>query len=273
VSVGARSPFACVTEIGAFFVSDRGIELLNRNRGVDYIGEKVQDTFDAFPHVSAMTYDPVSSCVLIEASAGRSAGLPTGNGRTFVYDIKARAWRSFDRRAVSATADVPAADACMAWDGNSHRYSWLRSNGVSYVETSDHKLDPGDVRTRMYAKTSWIHLGGIQGEQMADGVLLLGEHVSDHDLEVGIANDYADTYVTQTMDSDDLAAMAIYNPHFDIDQKTGQAIAIEIEDAAPTGVASDDGDGDAALWVALTINGAAKSGVKRTGTVLRGGSE
>ena len=108
---------------------------------------------------------------------------------------------------------------------------------------------------------------------MADGVLLLGEHVDDHDLEVGIANDYADTYVAQTMDSDKLAAMTIYNPHFDVAQKTGQSIAIEIEDAAPTGDANGDGSGDAALWVALTINGAAKSGTKRTSTVLRGGTD
>lgn len=270
VSIGARSPFTCATELGIFFVSDRGIELLNRNRGVDFIGEKVQDTFAAYPYVSAMTYDARSSCVLIECSAGRSAGLPTGSGRTLVYDLKARVWRSVDRRANSAgTADAPAADGCIVWDGSAYRYAWLGTEGRSYVETSEHSLNPDDSRVRMYAKTGEVHLSGIQGEQIIDGVLLLGEHVDDHDLTVGIANDYSDTFAAQTRDSDALAAMTLYNPHFDVDQKTGQSIAVELYDGAPTGDADEDDAG--AIWVALTFIGAAKSGGKRTSAVLRGG--
>jgi hypothetical protein len=274
VSVGARSPFTAVTDLGIFFVSDRGVELLNRNRAVDFIGEKIQDTFDAYPYVSAITYDHASSCVLIEASAGRSAGLPTGNGRTFVYDLKARAWRSFDRRAVSATADVPAADGCMVWNGSAWRYGWLRSNGAAYIETSEHKLDPGDVRVRMYAKTPWIHVAGIQGEQHMDTMYLQGVFVEDHDLEVGIANDYAATFTSETHDSDAIAALTpVYVLNQDIPQKTGQALAVEIEDAAPTGAASNDGTGDAALWIALSFAGMGKSGSKRASSVQRGGSD
>lgn len=272
--VGARLPFTCATSLGIFFVSDRGIELLNRSRQVEFIGEGVQDTFDAFPYVTSMTYDPNSSCVIIESASGYSAGATTGTGRTFVFDTRTRVWRSIDRRTVSATADIPAQDGGMLWDGAEYRYAWLRSDGQTYIESAEHSLDPpGDARVRMYAKTSSIHLGGIQGEQMIEGVLLLGEHLDDHDLEIGIANDYVDAFVSQSMDSDQLAEMALYNPHFDIEQQTGQAIQVELEDAAPTGDANDEQDGAAAKWVALTFIGAAKSGAKRTSTVLRGGTE
>lgn len=274
VSVGAVSPFTCATEIGIFFVSGRGVELLTRARSVDFIGEKIQDEFAAFPYVSAATYDPVSSCVLIEASSGRSAGLPSGTGRTFVYDLKGRVWRSFDRRAVSGTADVPATDGCMVWQGGAWRYGWLRSDGKSYVETSEHKLDPGDVRVRMYARTGWIHVAGIQGEQHVDRLLLQGEFVENHDLAIGIANDYDDsTFVTETYDSDAVAAWTpVYVVDKDIGQKTGQALMVEIEDAAPTGAAGDSGDGQSARWVALTLTGMGKSGVKRASGVQRGGT-
>jgi len=274
VSVGASLPFTCVTEMGIFFVSDRGIELLTRGRTVEYIGEKVQDTFAAFPRVTAMTYDPISSCVLIECASTFSAGLASGTGRTLVYDVRARVWRSIDRRKNNAgTADSPAQDGAIVWDGSAYRYAWLGTEGRVYVETSDSKFDPNDARVRMYGRTGWIHTAGIQGEQVIDRVLLLGEHVEDHDLEIGIANDYDDgTFVPQTFDSDALAAMPIYNVDKDILQSTGQAVMVEIEDAVPTGAASDDATGDAALWVALTFSGEPKSGVKRTSSILRGGT-
>lgn len=273
VDIGAISPFTCMTTMGIFFVSTRGIELLTRSRSVEFIGEGIQDTFDAFPHVTAMTFDAASSCVYIECAAGFSAGLATGAGRTLIFDTRMKVWRAVDRRAVSASADVAAQDGCIVWDGDAYRYAWLRTTGDIYVESAEHHLDPGDVRVRMYGKTSWVHLSGIQGEQNVEGVLLLGEKVEDHDLVVGVANDYADTFVSETRDSDAIAAMAIYNPHFDIDQQTGQSVQVEIEDAAPTGDADSSSGGDAAKWVALTFIGTAKSGVKRTSTVLRGGTD
>ncbi len=272
VDVGARSPFTCVTALGVFFISERGIELLTRARQIEFIGQQVQDTFDDYPYVTSMTYDPHSACVLIEASSTYADGLATGDGRTFVYDTTTRVWRSFDRRAVSATADVPAQDGCMVWNGSEFRYAWLRSNGHTYVETTDHKLDPGSTRVRQYAKTSWVHLGGIQGEQIIDRVLLLGEAVEDHDLEIGVANDYDDTFVSETYDSDVIAALPIYNIDKDIPQQTGQSIMVELEDATPSGDASDDPTGDGAKWIALTFNGGVKGGVKRAGTALRGGT-
>jgi hypothetical protein len=266
VDFGARSPFTCVTSLGIFFVSERGIEILNRARQVEFIGERVQDTFAEFPHVTAMTYDPDSSCVYVECAATFTNGIPVGSGRTLVFDTRARVWRSIDQRI------APAADGCLVWNGSDYRYGWLRAEGETYIETSAHHLDPGDVRVRMYAKTSDIHVAGIHGEQNIEGMILLGSHEEDHDLEIGVAHDYSDTFVSETRDSDALAAMAIYNPHFDIAQQTGQSVQVEIEDAAPTGTANVDTTGNAAKWVALTFIGGGKAGVKRTSSVLRGGA-
>lgn len=266
VDFGARSPFTCVTSLGIFFVSDRGIEILTRARQVEYIGEGVQDTFAAYPYVTAMTYDPESSCVLIECAATFTTGLPVGSGRTLVFDTRARVWRSIDQRT------GPAADGCLVWNGTSFRYGWLKPEGETYVETSAHHLDPGAERVRMYAKTSSVHVAGIHGEQNIEGFILLGERVEDHDLEVGVAHDYSDTFISDTRDSDAIAGMTIYNPHFDIAQQTGQSVQVEIEDAAPTGTASVDTTGNAAKWVALTFIGGGKAGVKRTSSVLRGGT-
>lgn len=272
VDIGANSPFTCVTSLGIFFVSDRGIELLGRSRQVEFIGEGIQDTFAEYPYVTSMTYDPNSSCVYIEAASAYTAGVATTSGRTFIFDTRSRVWRSVDRRAVSATADVPAQDGGLIPVAGESRYGWLRSNGTVYYEERSSKIDPGSARVRMYAKTSCIHIAGIQGEQCIEGMLALGEAIEDHDLEVGVANDYSDTFVSETRGSDEIAAMSLYNPHFDIQQQTGQAVQVEIEDAAPTGTANSSPTGDGAKWVALTFIGVPKQGVKRTSAVLRGGT-
>jgi hypothetical protein len=257
VNVGASSPFTCVTEMGIFFVSERGIELLNRSRGVEYIGEQVQTTFASYPYVSAMTYDPVSSCVLIEASSGRSAGLPTGGGRTFVYDIKARVWRSFDRRSVSASTDVPAADGCMVWNGSAWRYGWLRSTGATYVETSEHHLDPGDVWVTKKAKTGYVKLSGIQGQQFMNRVLLLAKKSSTAGLSIAAGYDYDASFETATdwtaaaLDTLSTSLGRIQVGHDLHDDAEGQAVAVEITDSAPASV----GTGQGATWIALTFEG------------------
>jgi hypothetical protein len=257
VNVGASSPFTCVTEMGIFFVSERGIELLNRSRGVEYIGEQVQTTFASYPYVSAMTYDPVSSCVLIEASSGRSAGLPTGTGRTFVFDLKAKVWRSFDRRAVSATADVPAADGCMVWNGSAWRYGWLRSTGATYVETSEHYLDPGDVWVTKKARTGYVKMSGVQGQQAMNRVLILAKKHETAGLSISAGYDYdasfetPATWAAATLDTLSTSLGRIQVEHVLHDDAEGQAVAVEITDTTPASPSTGRG----ATWIALTFEG------------------
>jgi hypothetical protein len=256
VDVGAVSPFTCVTERGLFFVSQRGIEVLS-GRSVQFIGEQIQDTFASYPYVSSMTYEPESSCVYIEASAGRSAGLPTGNGRTFIYDTKANVWRSVDRRAVSATADVPAADGCIVWSGSAWKYGWLRSSGAAYIETTEHNLDPGDVWVRLYGKTGYVKLAGIQGQQAMNRALLLAKKTSSAGLSMAAGYDYdpsfetTSTWTSATLDTLSTALGRIQVGHDLHVDAEGQAVAVEIYDTAPASV----GDGTGATWIALTFEG------------------
>ncbi len=257
VSVGASSPFTCVTEIGIFFISPRGPELLTRARDVEFIGEKIKDTFASYPDVSAVTYDAASSCVLIEASAGRSAGLPTGSGRTFVYDLQNRSWTSFDRRSVSASTDVAASDACVLWDGNTWRYAWLRADGATYVE-ADHYLDPGDVWVTKRARTASVKMSGIQGQQIMNKVLLLAKSAGNANISMAAAYDYTTTLQTprewtSTVTSALSGSLGRIQLGHDLhDEAEGQAVAVEIADAEPeSGISIGRGP----LWIALTFEG------------------
>jgi hypothetical protein len=260
VSIGASQPFTCVTELGIFFVSDRGIELLNRSRGVEFIGEQVQDTFAAFPYVTAMTYDPTSSCVIIECAASFSAGQAGGSGRTLVFDMKSRSWRSVDRRKNSAgTADTPAQDSAMVWNGSAWRFAWLGTDGRVYVEDQTTYLDPGSAFVRMYAKTAYVKLGGIQGQQIMNRVLLLAKKSTRADISIAANYDYdpsfetATAWVADTLDTLSTALGRIQVGHDLHDDAEGQAVSVEVYDATPTGGTIGTGAGSA--WIALTFEG------------------
>jgi hypothetical protein len=272
--VGASQAFTCVTSLGIFFVSDRGIELFTRARSVEYIGEKVQDTFASFPYVTAMTFDPSSSSVIIELASSVSSGAAAGTGRTLVYDTRRGIWQSVDRRKNSSgTADTPAQDGCVVWNGSAWRYAWLGTEGRLYVEDQATHLDPGSAWVQQYARASWVHVSGLQGHQIIDRVLLLADQSTDHDITMGVAHDYDDsTFIDKDWDSDALDALTTMWLDRDVTQDQGQAIMVELTDATPTGDANTVGTGKGGTWVALTFSGEPRSGVKRTAYTHRGGT-
>ena len=272
VDTGAISPITCVTQHGILFVSDRGLALLTRARTVEYIGDQIQDTFEDYPHVTAMTYDPISSCVYVECASGFSAGLATGSGRTFVFDTVARSWQSIDRRAVSASADVPAQDGCLLWTGNEWRYGWLRSTGVVYTESeSGEYLDEGDVWITQRVVSGWIKVGGLQGEQLIERLLLLCERHTAHDLTISLGFDYETSYSeSHTFTNATLSALSRqWLEKQVVRSRSCQAIRVKIEDATPT--TGDIGTGRGATWIGMTFTGERRAGAKRTYSAQRGG--
>lgn len=189
--VGASQVPTCVTSLGIFFVSDRGIELLTRAQTVDYIGEPVKDTLAAFPFVTAMTFDASSSCVLVElaASLDASGSAVTGTGRTLVFDTTLKGWYSVDRRrSVSGTADTPAQDAAIVWNGSAWRYAWLGTDGAVYVEDHTKWLDADGSFVVSRWEPAEIKLG-LQQDQRIFEIKALFERYSDAGLVIETALD------------------------------------------------------------------------------------
>jgi hypothetical protein len=262
--VGCIDPRSiCVTSLGVFFQSERGIEVLTRGQQVEWVGESVQTTLAAYPIITSATIDPVSSTVLIECAASEAAGLVSGNGRTLVYDLALRTWTSTDIRLTSD--GVPAQSGCIVYTSSGYRYAWIRANGTVYYEDRTTHLD-ASAWVSMRAISPWIKAAGLQGPQMVSRATLLAKRSTHHDVNVSFAYDYASTYkTTRLYTATQLNTLVSALPNMQLDHplhddaQPCESVRIRISDATPsTGQAVTTGQGG--TWIGLAFEVVPKTG-------------
>lgn len=186
-----ESRSVCTTALGIFFQSDRGIELLSRSQTVQWIGQHLQRTLDAYPVVTSATVDPGGETILIECAAGESAGRVTGAGRTLVFDIALNDWISTDRRtSVTGTADAPSQSACAIYTGSAWRYAWLTTGGRVHYEDRTTYLDANGSFVVPLVETAYFN--AFQNEQRVYLASILFERYTAAGLKVETAYDYGD---------------------------------------------------------------------------------
>ncbi len=253
--IDPRSP--CVTALGTFFQSDRGIEILTRAQSVDWIGENVQDTATAYPVVTAATVDPASCTVLIECAATQTAGLVTGAGRTLVYDLSLRTWVSIDRRrSYTSVADKPSQAACLVWTGTSYRYAWMDTTGRVYTESTGH-LEADESMVCKRAISANVKAAGLQGHQHVNAAMLLAKYHTPHDLNVSFAYDYSSTYKTPRLyTAAQLLAISAVMPNMQLsntlhDDVRCESVRVQLQDVTPS--SGSVGTGQGATWIALAF--------------------
>ncbi len=275
VDAGCISASSVVTTSkGTFYRSRRGLEVLNRAQTGLYVGSPVQDTLESWPIVTSAVLDmkDSQSFVRFSLAASETDGVVSADGRDLVFDLAAGIWQSRDVKR-GTTLGQSSQDACIALVDGVRRYCWLASDGTVYYERlltdSDACLD-GTSWNAMKAITPWVHISGTQGEQLIDQVLLLAKKSSSHELTISLAFDYIDTWVLpKTFTSDQLDVMARQWLVKEVGQTTSNAVRVMIEDAAPSGTV---GTGAGSTWVALTLNGQAHRGPKRSSAAQRGGT-
>lgn len=173
--VGCVSPDSLgYTPIGVCFQSQKGIYLLGRDLGVQYIGAAVE----------AYNAQRVVACTLIEDAT--QIRFLTDAGKTLLYDYQAIGpdglgqWSTFGNH--------EGQDAVLV-DGV---YHYLRNDGRVLVETPGVYRDSA-TPVRMSMETAWLNLAGhLQGWQFLWWVTVVGEWKSNHKLRVSIAFDYED---------------------------------------------------------------------------------
>ncbi len=237
------------TDIGTFFLSSRGIELMDRSFQVQYIGEPIADTVRTYAELSSAVLDSAAGFVRFALVDSLSA--PT-TGRIVMYDIQNKAWSVHTY-----------ADEAVAQTVHSSAWHWLAAGGQVYVErtTADASayLDGSAWRT-MSVETGWIKLGLLQDSQIWGATLLYDQH-TDHDLTIEIAYDYDGAWTTfGTWDSDEL---------YDLDGKVeirpdnarAHAFKLRISDATPSGAThSTVGTGRGSTFVGLAVDAGARVG-------------
>lgn len=147
-------------------VVTNGIWLLSRGMEVVYIGAPVEGLTNLGEVDSAVTI-PGTTQVRFTLSSGI----------ILMYDYFYQQWGSFE--------GVPAVSSTLY----QNLHTVLDSNSNILQQTPDSYLDNSNPVLLSFT-TSWINLAGLQGYQRAYFFYLLGEYLSPHFLQVGIAYDY-----------------------------------------------------------------------------------
>lgn len=166
-AVGTSNPKSVVmTPMGLMFQSNKGIWLLKRDLGTEYIGAAVE-AFNSSTVNSAVTI-PGTNQVRFTLDDQIDA---------LVYDYYYGQWSTFTNiRADSATI-------------YQSLHTYLNTSGSIVQETPGLYLD-GSVPVTLSFTTGWMSLSGLQGFERLYNVYLLGNYYSPHLLHVGFAYDY-----------------------------------------------------------------------------------
>ncbi len=151
---------------GLMFQSDKGIWLIGRGLAVSYIGAPVE----------ALTTGAIVQSA-IEVPGTTQVRFTLDTGITLMYDYFYQQWGVFE--------GVPAISSTLYQD----LHTFVNSNGLVYQETPGLYLD-GSNPVLMSFTTNWINLATLQGYQRAYFFYLLGEYITPHFLQIGIAYDY-----------------------------------------------------------------------------------
>lgn len=151
---------------GLMFQSDKGIWLLDRSLGTNYIGSPVEK-YNAGNVESAQNIPQTNQVRFI-----------LDIGITLMYDYYYNQWGTF--------TNVPAISSCI-FEG---MHTFINSFGAVYQEFIGSYLD-GSIPVLMQFTTGPLRLGDLQNYQRAYFFYLLGTYNTPHKLAIGIAYDYS----------------------------------------------------------------------------------
>lgn len=152
--------------MGLMFQSDKGIWLLGRNMEVSFIGAEVE----AYTKTGI-----VQSAVSVPGTTEVRFTLDTGVNLR--YDYFYGQW------------EVDAGASAISSTLYNNLHTILNSDGIVSQETPGQYLDNTNPVLWKFT-TSWINLAGLQGYQRAFFFYMLGQYITPHFLQVGIAYDY-----------------------------------------------------------------------------------
>lgn len=178
---------------GLMFESDKGIWLLTRDLGTQYIGADVEE----------FNGDTIKSAVNVPGTTQVRFTLTSGT--VLMYDYFYNQWGVFE--GIEATSST-------LYTG---LHTYLNRFGQVFRELPNTYFD-GSRPTLMSFTTGWINLAGLQGYERAYFFYLLGEFLSPHKIQLEIAYDYA-PYPSQSL----IITPENYNAPYGGDEVYGQS--------------------------------------------------
>ena len=177
---------------GLMFKSKKGIYLLNRSAGLEYIGASVE----SFNNLR------ISSAVVVPDQ--NQVRFTTTTGDALVYNYFVKNWASFTNHKALSAANI-------GFD-----YYYLRTDGTLFKEDESIFTDNG-TSINIKFESGWISFAGIQDFQRVYKLLMLGTYASPHKLRIRIAYDFVDAFVQEviidTGDFTDSTTYGEYSPY------------------------------------------------------------
>lgn len=161
---------------GLVFQSDKGIYLLNRSLGIEYLGQSVEDSASGAEISCAM--DIASSN---QIRLGDSAG-----NQIFVYDYLIGQWSIWpvDFSPTSMHAHTAGGPLVVSSDGGLYAERDWSSESGDYVS--------------LKVGTPWVHVAGLGGFERLRRILVTGDFKSDHRINWQLFVDYNNALPAQS---------------------------------------------------------------------------
>lgn len=170
VDVGCTDPQSVVlTPNGLMFKSSKGIYLLTRSLGLQYVGAAVED-------YNSLT---ITSAKLI--SRNNQVRFTTSNGDCLVYNYLLGLWSTFDNHQ-ALDAEIVGTD-----------YYYIRTDGSLFKENTSSFSDNGSPIS-ILIETAWISFAGLQAFQRVYKMLVIGDYKSAHNLRVRAAYNFINAW-------------------------------------------------------------------------------
>ena len=243
--VGCTNPRSVVvTPMGVLFECRTQLYLVDRGLTVTRIGTAIEDTLASYPEItSAVLVADESEVRFTCRDVAGTAGV------VIVWDYLNKFW-CVRRYADGATSNVPFVDAALI-DGV---YTMLRSTGRVIYENANTHLDPGDVFVQRDVQLAPVSPAGPNAWCRYRRWQVLGTNVSDHDLKLSVASNYAtswaqdNTFAAQTAPT---TVGPIQQARITPALQKATAQRLRMQDLTPS--SGSVGEGAGPIWEAVTL--------------------
>jgi len=179
--VGCRDARSIVNSSeGLYFMSNKGLYLLDRSLQVSYVGAEIED------------YNSLEVTGAVLLPKLNQLRFTTRTGVTLVYNYFYKGWSTFSNYESNHS---------VMWSGS---YTHLKSTGLVNVENTGYLDNSTPIQIRIVQ--SWLKASGIQHMQRMYRMMFIGDWKSSHNVTVNLSYDYEnyawDTYSIVPLSSD-----------------------------------------------------------------------
>jgi len=234
---------------GVYFLTSKGIYLLDRGLNVIYIGAPMEGYVQHYGNCIAAVLLPDRQEIRWEFTGPDGTQSWSQVARKIVFNYGTKRWTTH----LNYNSLVPVT----ATGGIGVRYVWFTSAGVAYQEATSAGTDPSSTFIPMQLETFWLAPTGPQGLTRVQYIILLASRLSAHGIQIELARNYNNSYA-QSKTFADTSTFANDQRSWNVPQQQGESFRVRVTTTADN--ASGQGFGASMNAVGVRLVALAKRG-------------